>query len=647
MKRKLSLLLVLALLVSMFAACSSAPASSEASGSESVSETESTDASGAESETESEEEIKPLTAGEIPMDTFIVGTPEMSGDFIHDFSNNSYDLAIKTLTSGYMDVYVSTDAGELVLNTVAVADSTTELDADGNKTYTITLHEDIMWNDGTAITATDYVASILLKGSKAWLDVGATQSVQGDKLVGYTEYREGETDVFSGVKLISDTQFSMTIAAENLPYFWEYNLVAIMPIHTPTYFPTATVMSDDTGSWLEYTEGDIATDAQRIADTERFAPTITCGPYNFVSYQNKTATLVINEYFKGDLNGNKPTITNVVQQNIPSDTDVEWVINGQVDLVAGVIEGEKIESAADSGTTNAHSYLRSGYGNLAFATDFGPVQDANVRWALASLIDRSAVLDHVLGGYGGTVDGAYGLSQWMYQDNKAELQASLKPISFNTDTANDYLDQTEWVFEADGTTAFDREKVTTDGSYLRHNAAGETLTINHFGTTENSVTDIIEIQYTANAPLAGVDFNVTKGDFDTLLDHYYYGFDKPEGERIYHSFNLATNFTPVDDKYQSWNSEYVGTSLNATQLSDPEIDTITAAMRAVEPGDNEAYIETWIDFQVRWNELMPEIPLYSNEYFDITHENVDPLTTTPLASWYEKICEITKTDKTP
>ncbi len=276
-------------------------------------------------------------------------------------------------------------------------------------------------------------------------------------------------------------------------------------------------------------------------------------------------------------------------------------------------------------------------------TDFGPTQDVNVRWALASLIDRSAVIDHVLGGYGGTVDGAYGMAQWMVTEAGAELQAEIKPISFNIDAANDYLDQSEYIYEADGTTAFDRTKATADGSYLRHNAAGEELIINHLGTNDNPVTDIIEIQYAANAPMAGIKFNVTKSDFNALLENYYYGYDLGE-DRVYHTFNLATNFTAVDDKYQSWHSDYLGTYLNATQLSDPEMDAITEAMRATDPADKEAYLETWVDFQLRWNELMPEIPLYSNQYYDITHINVNPLTTTPYANWYEKICEITKSD---
>ncbi len=627
MKKILALMLVLVMLAATFAACGGT-------------ETTSTPAESTPAESTPAEEA---AATEIPLDTLIVGTPEMNGDFIVDFGNSAYDLSIKTLLGGYMDTVVADANGTLIINPTVVADYTTETDDAGNKTYTFTLHEDLFFSNGDPIMASDYAANYLFRASPEWVTAGATSSL-GDGLLGYTEYYNGETTTFVGVKVLGDYQLALTIPAEKLPYYWETYYAAATPIHTATYMPGATVMSDETGSWLEWAEGDLATATLAIAETERFAPTVTVGPYKFVSYENQTATLEMNEFFKGDHMGNKPTFQYVVQQSIPQDTDVEWVINGQVDMVTGVIEGEKIEAARASDTAVLHSYLRAGYGNMAMHTDFGPTADVNVRWALASLIDRNAVVDHVLGGYGGLVDAAYAYAQWMYDEKAAELQETLIPISYNIEAANEYLDQTEWTFEADGTTPFDATLAVEGSEYFRHNAAGDMLVIEHLGTTENTVTDIIEIQFTANAPLAGVKFNVTKSDFDALLNNYYYGFELGE-ERQYHTFNLATNFTAVDDKYYNWHSDFAGTWQNSTQLVDEELDATMIAMRNADPSDTETYLNAWFDFIVRWNELMPEIPLYSNEYFDITHKNVDPLMTTPYGSWYEVICQITKTAK--
>ncbi len=597
----------------------------------------------------------------VPLDTFLVGTAAMNGDFIPGFSSNGYDNAIVTLTAGYMHTYELSDAGELVLNPTVVAHQEITTDIDGNKTYSYTLHDDLLWNNGESIMAKDFVASLLWSASPQWVAAGATSS-HGEGLLGYSDYYSGATNVFSGVKLLGDYQFSLTIDAEELPYYWEVNYASTGPIYMPTYLPNAEIFSDELGAKLVFDGQDPATpyvqpdltldpvtdplllNANNIAATERFAPTVTCGPYKFLSYENQTVTTEINEYFKGDSNGNKPTFKYVIQQTVPQDTNVEAVISGQLDHVGGIVEGDKIERARSEQTVSLHSYLRAGYGYLGMHCDFGPTADVNVRLALASLIDRTQVVDYVLGGYGGTVDGPYGMAQWMYQELQAELQAELVPYSFNITAANDYLDQTEWLYEQDGVTPFDRTKASSDGEYFRYNEDGEMLTINHLGITENPVTDIIEIEYLKNAPQVGINFTVTRNDYSAMLNAFYFGYELGD-ERMYHTFNSATNLSAVDDKYTSWHSDFIGTWQNANQISDAQLDEAIMAMRNADPADHETYLNAWFDFQVRWNQLVPSIPLYSNEYFDIQHEYVDNFNSSPYAGYDDIICEISKSVK--
>ncbi len=584
----------------------------------------------------------PKYTSQVPLDTLLVGTQEMSGDFINGYGNNAYDQSIKTLTGGYMGTYEFTPDGEIALNDVVVKEVETSTDGDGNKTYKFTLHDDIFWNNGDPITAEDYVASVLWYSSPEWTEAGSS-SVGNDTLVGYEQYKGGETDAFSGASLISDSEFSLTISAENLPYYWETVHVMVSPIHSDTYLQNAEITSDANGTAISFTEGDLLSNCVRIAENERYAPTVTCGPYSFVSFENQTVTLELNEYFKGDLNGDKPEFKYVVQQAVPIETDVEWVISGQVDIVEGVVEGEKIEAVKTAETATYNSYLRAGYGYLAMMCDEGPTADVNVRWALASLIDRNAVVDYVLSGYGNTVDAEYGIGQWMYVEAGADLQEEIKPISFNIETANEYLDDTEWVYEQDGTTSFDSAKASEDGSYLRYNSAGEPLTINHLGQ-DNVLTDIIEIQYSANAPLAGVDFNLEKGEWNAVLTNYYSAFNLGD-KRFYNTFNLATNFSSVFDRYYTWHSDFLGTSNNKPQLSDEILDELIVEMRSTDPDDKEGYLDAWLAYQVRFNEIMAQVPLYSNEYYDMAHVFVDNLDTTSYAGYENIICQISKTEK--
>ena len=67
------------------------------------------------------------------------------------------------------------------------------------------------------------------------------------------------------------------------------------------------------------------------------------------------------------------------------------------------------------------------------------------------------------------------------------------------------------------------------------------------------------------------------------------------------------------------------------------------AMRSVEPGDNDAFIDLWLQYETRWQELMPQIPLYSNEYFDIYNVRVQGLCTPPFVNYEDVICKLTTT----
>lgn len=635
----MALLLVVAM-VFVFAACQ--PATSPVDEATESPATEPAESPADESEEPTETAESTGDKAGDKLDTLTVGTPDMNGDFIEGFGNSAYDAAIKKLLHNYTNLVVVDPAGEYVVNESAVKEYTAELDENGNKVYTWTLNEGLLWSDGSPLTAQDYVFAMLYQASPQWVEAGATSTV-GYGLLGYQAYNAGETDVFAGVKLVDDYTLQFIIDAAELPYFYELSYVTVAPAPMAVYAPGATIETTEEGSKIVC--DDLLAALNNVTATERFAPTVVSGPYKFVSFENQTVTLELNENFMGDYQGNKPTIQYIVQKAIPQDTNHDAVIAGDVDIVAGTIEGYKIEAAKAAETVVTHSYLRNGFGYLAMHCDWGPTADANVRWALAYLVDRNAVVDYVLGGYGGTVQAEYGLAQWMYEEAGADLEEMLTPFNLNVDKANELLDQTEWKYEADGTTPFDASKATADGSYLRYNAEGEPLQIHHMGAEENDVTDIIEIQYVANAPLAGIAFDVTRADFNALLDNFYYGYELGE-DRYYNTFNLATDFAVAFDPYMTWHSSKCGTWENSCQLADEQLDEIMMKMRALDPEQTDEFVDLWLQYETRWQELMPQIPLYSNEYYDFAYYTVDGIeNTTPFATWEDVICYISKSAK--
>lgn len=589
--------------------------------------------------------------------TLVVGTPKLNGDFVTGFGNSSYDKYVKDILWAY-STYTATPEGEIIVDDTVVKEVKTENDDEGNKTYTFTLNSGLKWSDGTAITAKDYVFSLLWTESNAWMTAGAS-STAGEGLVGYSEYHGTVVDAanpgtedepnylepatsFEGVKYIDESTFSVTISKDKIPYFYETVYATVLPLPMHVWAPGADIAED--GSSLTISASELATFAQKVAETERFKPTVTSGAYSFTSFENQVVTLDLNENYAGDYEGNKGKLEQVIVKYINHETDVDQVISGEVDLVTGVIEGAKIEKAkAASDTTSTNSYKRNGYGMIAFANDFGPTADYRVRQALAYTIDRLQFTQQILGGYGTIVNGEYGLSQWMYVENQNTIDSTLINYTLNTEKANEILDTTDYKYEADGVTPFDSSKAAEGSNYFRYTSSGELLQINHLGTLDNTVTELIKTIWPKGMEEAGIKFTIEMQDFNALLENYYYGYSLGSS-RKYHSFNLATGFDVVYDPYYSYSSDFLGTWQNATQTSDAELDSLMEQMRDLDPSEHDKYSELWVKYQTRWNEILPVLPIYSNEYFDIYSNKVEGLVTTPTFTWAHGITKISKSN---
>ena len=583
--------------------------------------------------------------------TLVVGTPGLSGDFIVGFGSSSYDVSIRDLVHGY-GTLVETEFGEFVWDTKIVlkGEPTTSVDSQGNKTYKFQLQEDLKWNNGELITAEDFVLTLLLRSAKDWKTI-ATSANAGYYLVGFNDFTNAATALnvpFPGVRLTGKFTFELTILAENLPYIYETTMVSTSPTDVETYLPGFEVKDNGQGAFIakKADASASATIASTIATTvnnpavgQRYKPTVTSGPYQFVNFIRDIATVELNPHFKGNYEGKKPTIDEVQVKKINQVTDVDQVIAGSVDIVAGVVEGAKIEAAKKAKSAGVVSYARNGYGMIAFQTDFGPTAEKEVRQAIGYLFDRNEFLTQILGGYGTLVNGPFGEAMWFYKETKAELDGVLNNYVLDVQKANELLATSSYKYEADGTTLFDPSKVSEKGNYFRHNSQKEVLEYNHMGSSENNVTTLINTQLVANAWKAGIKASVTEADFDTLLNNYYYGPTLGEN-RKYHSFNLATSFYSDYDPYWSWHSSLAGTTNNPSQLQNAELDVIMEEMQKLAPTAKEEFKELFVEFAIVWNDLLPTLPIYSNEYFDVYNSRVSGLKTTPVWAWSADICDL-------
>lgn len=378
-------------------------------------------------------------------------------------------------------------------------------------------------------------------------------------------------------------------------------------------------------------------------------------------------------------------------QLLSGEIDILAGITGGADTEAALDEVEK-----SNGKFAEVHYQRAGYGKVQFDCDFGPTMFASVRKAVAYIINTVEFAQNFTGGYGSVVYGPYSpdFSMWNAVKDKINIIKYEYSVENAKQALIDdgWVYNSKGEAFVEGQTGVDSvryKKLTaaeaevldgvnktyasvenTDGVVYKTVKVGNDyympLAINWFGTTPNDVTDMLRTKLvdTADVKSVGMVVRSTVGDFSPLLGHIYRdtSYGGYEGTPTYGMFNLATGWnTPLYDYSFNWSLDpayfdysvnklydeydvafpYYDENGNHTKLSYADavaasgdklgMDYISFAM--VYDATTEAeYNEWWQAYIERWNELMPDIPLYSNWYFDIYNTKIQGLKTGPFWS---------------
>ncbi len=539
-------------------------------------------------------------------DSIILGSStELSGQFrapsFGKSSPGSSDNDIGFLTSGLSTV-TTTKEGGYVWDEKTVVDKHEEtINEDGSLTYTITIKNDLKLSDGSAVTAKNYIAATLASLTPVYTEA-ASRETNGQTIVGwkdaYQKYTgpdsaEG-TKELAGIHLLDDYTFSVTVPADYANYFYKITYGAFDAQPVAAYLGEGVDIFDD-GNGCYLSDEFYAKDAdgkyiqaanikKLCTDTseENYAAYPWSGPYVVKSFDNtdSTATLVKNEYYKGNYEGATPHIGTIIYKKVVSSTQIEDFKAGGLDVIAAITGGADTDNALKLADESEGKYVythysRAGYGKLGFRADYGPAQFASVRQAIAYCMDRAQFAKDFTGGYGGVVDGPYYKGSWMY---KAAVEQGMMLDSYATsaDSAIAVLEADGWVYNADGS-AYTGEGVRykaipadaindNDKNYKSMDGAYKTekvgdfylmpLVINWFGTTPNEFTDLLQTGFRENDNVkkAGMLVYNQLGDFAPMLDELYqqavYGFYA--GTPMYCAFNFATGFNSAAYDY-SWN----------------------------------------------------------------------------------------------
>ena len=255
---------------------------------------------------------------EYPDELRVGHTTITKGDFFTEmFGNNTADIDVRALIHGYNLISWDQNQGVYLIDESVVEDVTAAMDEEGNKTYFLSLYDDLFYSDGTPITAWDYAFSLLLMMSPEIEQIGG-KIYRAEHILGYHEYITGELPYLAGVGVIDEHQLCITLDHEFLPFFFELGLLLCVPYPIQEIAPGCKVyagdlydMGDGYGYGIRIGNEDPAVQEpiytadllrKTILDPEtgyNSHPAVSSGPYVLTDYNGETAHFRVNEYYKG------------------------------------------------------------------------------------------------------------------------------------------------------------------------------------------------------------------------------------------------------------------------------------------------------------------------------------------------------------
>ena len=573
-------------------------------------------------------------------DELTVGNPTpMRGRFFTSaWGGTTTDIDVRELLHGYCLVVWDGETGATRFDRSVVSGAVAQDDAQGNRTYFITLYDDLFYSDGSPITAWDYAFSLLLQ-----MDPVVAQ-VDGDPLdvswlLGSEEYLSGESAALEGLRVTGDYSLRITVKAEAMPYFYELSRFFIKPYPRAEIAPGCEVRDDGEGAYL--TPGLSAEELEKtILDPETgylTHPRVVSGPYTLVSFDGQTAEFRANEWYKGDEKDQKPRI-GTLRFTLARNEDMmqrlgagEFGLLNKVTFASALLEGVRLN-------TGNHPYSWTGYPRVGltlvwFQENSAKVQEKAVRQAIAFCLDREGFVADYVGPFGMVMDGFYGLGQWMYglvngtvvydpdlgEDPTPEETAAyektvadlaeinldgLTLYSLDVDEAVRLLEEAGWTLGPDGA-PYDPARHACRSKRIDGELVSLDLILDL--TESEEAQAAMEENFLPYLAQAGIRVTLRRRSMEDM-EIMYEEDERSEPDLLYLGENFSVTFDP---------------DIFLPGEEDNEINAVRAQVRAMaqemtrtEPGDVAGFMRKWVAMQERITQDLPLLPVYSNVYFD-------------------------------
>ncbi|MBR3099754.1 MAG: hypothetical protein IKH18_09365 [Clostridia bacterium] len=415
-------------------------------------------------------------------------------------------------------------------------------------------------------------------------------------------------------------------------------------------------------------------------------PQVVSGPYRLTGFDGTTAHFELNEYYKGSLKstltsgrdpygisveGNdpmkadelvKPTIERIAYTLTTNDTVIRDLREGRLDLANKVMYGDAVDSGrweVNNNRLKSDDYAREGLAYLTFSFDRPCVGEQAVRQALAWCMDRNRIAKDYCGVNGRIVDGFYGMECWEYLLASGKMRLA---VNFKNDAAPSGVQKhstakgTNWSeINLKNLTTY---KVDTAKAAMLLKNAGWTLNEDGSDYTGEAgkvrckeidgqivplrltllipeghhIADLLQDSFIKNLNACGIELTVETAPMNDVLRQYY-----RETERTADMIFLATNFGSIYDPSVDLSTDPTG--WNFVYSDDEELYRLAVDMRKTNPKETVQYMQKWVAFQERYNQVLPTLPVYTNVYYDFYTTKLRNYHITSHSSWAQAIIE--------
>ncbi|MBU9721508.1 MULTISPECIES: ABC transporter substrate-binding protein [Bacillaceae] len=469
---------------------------------------------------------------------------------------------------------------------------------DDQTELTYYLEENVTWHDGTPFTADDVYFTYSSIADGEYVASGGVRIDYVRFLVGYEDYRDGETDTFEGVEVVDEHTVKFHFAEPNVtPEF-------------RTSFPIIPAHVFEGLSVADMVDHPASRNAGEIIGT---------GPYQLTDMLEgeQYVLTAYDNYWKGS-----PKLDGITWRVIEQSVMPGMLERGELDMIAEPNGVPAADFERVDGLDNVTTFTTQDFGyqyigikhhhRTAEDVENGvvdpnnwvvneKVQDVRVRQAMMYALDREGIVGGLMNGLGSVLHAPFPEASWAYDESAFTVYEQ------NVEKANELLDEAGYI------------DVTGDG--YREDPDGNEWTLNLDYPTGNEVRE-------RTAPIIVAEF----GEVGIRVD-----MRQPR--------DAATHFEIVEDDNTDWDLYLAGWSL-ATGDPDPagiwksdnpfnylrwndstSDELIELAVKAPDAFDLDFRAETYNEWTAYVTEQVPMVFLYSSDNIyaynsalqDVTH----------------------------